>query len=236
MLLLILIFKLVKKNSSSEALVKIGFIKNIISKAKYVFPFLLLLSSAEVKNENSLEERISFSVNKNNNSIGFINVKKTSLNQITTYTISSEVNARVVFKFKAQGKEKSVYKNDTLIFSSVYRKINKKIKLNQSLSLVDGTYFLTDKDKKDVLNIDLISRNLVTLFFIEPIDVDSVYCDKLNKMLNISKIGKDKYKVAFTNNSYNIFHYKKGKCSMVEVVGSFYKVKLIPTDHQILIK
>ena len=45
-------------------------------------------------------------------------------------------------------------------------------------------------------------------------------------MIKIIPLGKGKYQVILPNKSSNIYHYKNGICTMIEVIGTFYKVKL----------
>lgn len=182
-------------------------------------------------NENAPSvEKISFSIIKKNKIIGYVDIEKQSLNETTTFIINSEVNAKVIFNFNAIGNEKTIYKQDTLVYSSVYRKLNNKVKLNQSLSLIDGQYILINKNEYEVLNFNVIYRNLVTLFFNEPKGIKEVYSDKYKEMVKITPICNGKYKVVFPNNSTSIYQYDKGKCESLEVVGSFFKVHLLPRD------
>ena len=223
-ILFIYTFKKVFKRSHSFEIATT--LKKLVYKIKYIIPFFLLANTSIV-NESAEVENISFSIIKKNSKIGFINIKKESLDKTTTYTIDSEVRVKVVFSFSAIGKEKSIYKNDILVYSSVYRKLNDKVKLNQSLSFINGKYLLNEKNKKEEINIDVINSNLVTLFFLEPIGIQEVYSDKYKKMIKITPIGKAKYKVVLPNKSISIYHYENGKCTMIDVVGSFFKVKLI---------
>ncbi len=207
----------------------VAVLKKMVYKLKYIIPFFLL-ANTNINNEIEEVEKISFSIIKKDSSIGFIDIKKASLNTQTTYIINSEVNTKVIFNFNAVGKEKSIYKGDTLIFSSVYRKLNHKVKLNQSLSFINGKYLLKNKNKKEKLSLGIINRNLVTLFFFEPKGVREVFSDKYKKMVKVTPMSKGKYKIVLPNRSTNIYHYKKGKCILVEAVGSFYKVKLISNN------
>lgn len=203
--------------------------KKLVLKFKYVLPFFML-SYISSNNTVTEFEKISFSIIKKEARIGFIDIEKTSFNYNTTYVVNSEVNAKVIINFNAIGREKSVYKADTLIYSSLYRKLNDKVKLNQCLYLNDGKYLLKINDKQEVLHFDVINRNLVTLFFFEPKGIFQVYSDKYNEMVKITPISKGKYKVVLPDNSTNIYHYEKGKCILIEVEGSFFKVKLIPNN------
>jgi hypothetical protein len=125
-------------------------------------------------------------------------------------------------------KETSIYKRDTLVFSSVYRKLNNKEKRNQSLLFNNGTYTLKNKNKVEPLNIDFITRNLVTLYFQEPVGVTSVFCDNQNEMVQVKSLGNGRYKVQFSKGKYNIFHYKDGKCVKIEAFNPMFEVTLIP--------
>jgi hypothetical protein len=200
--------------------------KSYVYKLKYILPFFLL-SNTSSDNVNTKVENISFNIINKNKNIGFIDIEKRDLEHTTTYIVNSEVNTKVIFNFSATGREKSIYRTDTLIYSSIFRKLNKKIKLDQRLTLDNGRYILNYKKNNEVLDFEVIKRNLVTLFFYEPIGVQQVYSDKYKKMVDINAQGKGKYKVVLPNKSVNIYHYDKGTCTRIDVKGSFFKVKLI---------
>ena len=227
MLLMLLIYTLKKVFKRSSSFEIATLLKRQLFKIKYIIPFFLL-SNTNPDNAATDVEKISFSVIKKNSSIGFIDIEKTSIDETTTYIINSEVNAKVIFNFNAIGIEKYIYKSDTLIYSSLYRKLNNKVKLNQSLSLVDGKYFLKEKNKNEVLDFNIINRNLVMLFFFEPIGIHEIYSDKYREMVRVTPLDNGKYRVVLPNKSTNIYHYKNGKCILIEAIGTFYKVKLIP--------
>jgi len=224
MLIMLLIYTL-KKLFKTTYSFNMSSVFKLILKIKYIIPFFLL-SNTSSYNTDAKVEKISFSIINKNSKIGFIDIEKSSLDKTIIYTINSEVTTRVILNFHAEGREKSIYNEDTLVFSSVYRKINKKVKLNQSLSLIEGKYILNNKHKKELLNIGVITNNLVTLYFFEPINLKEVYTDKYKKMIKITPLGKGKYQIILPNKSSNIYHYKNGICTMIEVIGTFYKVKL----------
>ena len=203
MLIMLLVMSYNKFFNKSETLDLKRVIKSMVFKLKYTLPFLLL-SMIPLENNVPVVENISFSVVKKNTSIGFINIEKRTVNNITTFTVNSEVNANIIFNFNAVGKEKSVYKEDTLVYSSVYRMLNNKVKLNQALLFEKGKYFLKNMGKDENIGFNVINRNLVTLFFNEPIGIDKIYADKYKIMLKIIPLGNRKYKVVFPNKSISI--------------------------------
>lgn len=223
-LLILIIKRLGNHNELSITLNRI--VTQLVTKLKYVLPFLLISFTAS---EHTLEsfETIRFDIVKKSKIIGFVNLQKENSNETTTYRIKSEVNAKFLVEFKANSKETYVYENDTLIYSSIYRTINDIVKVDQSLSYNEGNYLFKQKKRNQFLNKGAIKCNLVQLYFKEPLNMRKVYCDKLNVYLTVKNIDSHKYKVTFPNKSYNIFYYKNGKCTLIEAGGSFYNVKLV---------
>lgn len=215
------------KGNHKQRFVNIFFkVKSVLLILKYLVPFLLL-SMLNPNNELSNSEHKTFDIVNKKGSIGFIELERIVNDNTTTYNINSRVETRILLRFRAKGKEKAVYRNDTLIFSSVYRKLNNKVKVNQIITLVDKSYFLSTNKNREELNIDVIKCSLVMLYFEEPKGVDKVYCEKLKIYLNVVPMKNGTYKVNFPNGNYNIFHYMHGSCAMVEAVGSFYNVSLV---------
>ena len=214
-----------KGNELSIDLNKI--IDQLITKLKYVLPFLLIsfTSGDSLTNES---ETIRFDIIKKYKTLGYIDLQKLHSNETTTYRIQSEVNTKFLIEFKASSKETYVYENDTLIYSSIYRTVNDRVKVDQSLSYNQGNYYLKQKKGNQLLNTGVIKCNLILLFFEEPVNIQQVYCDKLNLNLKIQKLEPNRYKITFPNKSYTIFYYRDGRCRLIEAVGSFYRVKLIP--------
>ncbi len=228
MLILLMLHIIQRFRKGTELTIDLNkIVDQLVTKLKYVLPFLLIsFTSGDYKPETL--ETIRFDIVKKSKVLGFIDLQKLNSNETTTYRIQSEVNTKFLIEFKASSKETYVYENDTLIYSSIYRTINDRVKVDQSLSYNQGNYFLKQKKGNQLLNTGVITCNLIILFFEEPTNIHQVYCDKLNLNLKIQRIEPNRYKITFPNKSYNIFNYEKGKCNLIEAVGSFYKVKLVP--------
>ena len=225
--ILFLIIKSRLKKSSDMTIDLYQIMSHFKRKCLYVLLFLLV-SFTSVKHEPESSEMIRFDIVKKSKVIGFIDLQKSKSTETTTYRISSEVNTKILLDFKAKSNETYVFKNDTLIYSSIYRTINDRVKVDQSLAYKKGNYLLTHKKGHEVIDRDIIKFNLIQMYLEEPEHLEYVYCDKLNRYLKIDKIENHSYKITFPNKSYNIFKYEDGKCVLVEAVGAFYKVKVIP--------
>ena len=199
---------------------------------KVIVLLLLLLVTQVGAFNNSLERQsLTYEVHKKDKVIGTITINKLHTLDSTIYTLNSKINAKFVVRFNIEGSEKSVYKNDKLVYSSIYRKVNNKIKADHSISFRNGVYKLQASKKESQLNFQKIACNLITLYFKEPKGVIKVYCDNIKKMVPVKKIGFGLYKVSFSKDKYNIFHYKNGKCVKIEAYSSLFDVTLIPQDH-----
>ena len=198
---------------------------------KYGIPFFLISFTGgdAVINDS---ETIRFDIVKKEKVLGFIELELIKNDKTTKFVINSEVNTKLLFNFKAKSTETYIYKKDILVYSSIYRTINDNVKVDQSIALNKGKYYLSHKKGNELLDIGAIQCNLVRLFFEEPVNRKKVYCDKLKVYVSIIRVNANTYKVTFPNKSYNVFHYRNGKCRLVEAVGSFYKVELIP-NHSI---
>lgn len=224
-LILLIIRKMGDRNFLTACLNQIA--AQVLPKLKYILPFLLV-SFTVGESSPVINETIRFDIVKKTKTIGFIELQKIKTNNTTTYKIKSEVNSKFIIEFKANSKESYVYESDTLIYSSIYRTINNKLSVDQTLYYNEGTYYLKKKQEDQMLHASVIRCNLVQLYFKEPVNIRQVYCDKLNQYLAIKNLGNNKYKMSFPNNSYTIFNYKNGKCSSIEAGGTFYKVTLVP--------
>ena len=202
-------------------------LNRLLTGLKYGVPFLLI-SFNEVPDNNPLSEHLHFDIVKKEKKLGYIQLEKIHLNNTTTYKINSIVNTKLLFNFKASSKETYIYKGDTLIFSSIYRKLNNRVKVNQTIDYENGSYHLKNKGRKRVFKSSIIRCNLVQLFFEKPNGVSKVFCDKQQVYVRIIRVNEETYKVIFPDKSHTTFHYKGNRCEAIEAVGSFYQVRLIP--------
>ncbi|GAA4812859.1 DUF6134 family protein [Litoribaculum gwangyangense] len=179
-------------------------------------------------NDKKPLEQISYNVVRNNEIIGTIKVSCNTKSDSTIYALESSIDVKYILKFSIRGKETAIYKNGILIYSSVYRKVNNKIKANHSVTYKNDSYHLEIGDTEKQLGFEDIQDNLVMLYFKEPKNLNRIYCDNLKRMVNLEPLGEGKYKVAFSEDKFNIFHYENGRCVKVEANSSLFSVTLIP--------
>lgn len=211
--------------SGFQLRILIHLMKSVVFKLKYLAPFLLISMITPILVEGK-KENIEFEIFNKDKKIGYISIIKSTKGMQTAYRVESKVETKFIIKFKAIGKEISVYENDTLVYSSMYRKINRKIKVNQVVEFKHGNYYLNDKEKIELIDPKIIRCNLVQLYFKEPVGISKVYCDKQKKFLKVHSLGNGKYKVYFKKGNYSVFNYQNGECVSIDAIGTFFKVLL----------
>lgn len=194
---------------------------------KRVIAILCLLAYSSNYGSNPIAP-IVFNIVKNNKVIGSIKISESRSKDSVIYNIESKVEAQFVLKFKVVGKEKYIYRNGTLIYSSLFRTINNKVKTNHCILYSDGRYSLQTSGNVSPLDFDEIKQNLMSLYLTEPVGITTVFCDNLQKMLKVKPMENGTYKVEFSKGKYNVFHYKNGRCTKIEAVSSMFDVTLIP--------
>ncbi len=205
--------------------------KNLLAIKSIAFKILILLliltvtrASGNPANENPKV----FQIVKNQKVIGTIHIIKKVSGDSTIFNSESQIDAKLLMNVKITGKETCVFRNGILIYSSVYRTLNNKVKINHSITHNKSHYNINEGNTVDILNIEAIEQNLITLYFDEPKGVMSVLCDTQKEMINVKSLGRGKYKVEISKGKYNIFHYKNGRCIMIEAVSPMFDVLLMP--------
>jgi hypothetical protein len=202
-------------------------LRSLANRLKVIF-FLFVLMGVYANDGVGNPKLHAYKVVKNNTIIGSIKVSIDVTSDSTIYILESAIKTKYLRVFNIFSKEKSVYKNDLLVYSSIYRTLNNKVKANHNIRLKDGQYKLEMSDKLKALEVEVIRSNLVTLFFKEPIDIQETYSDNLRKLVRVTSLNQGKYKVDFSRGKYNIFHYKNGKCERIDAFNSLFHVSLIP--------
>lgn len=223
----VLIFYLVKRFKLNSSLSKRKMeIKKIAIRIKTFLFGLAVIGSFAFSKDNS--KFLVYHVIKNDAVIGTIEINKRIVDDSVIYSSESHIKATFLLTFNVMAKEKSIYNNGVLVYSSILRKLNNKTKANNEIVFENGHYKFQSSGNSRVLNFNSIRQNLITLYFEEPNGTSTVFCDNLKSMVCIIPLGNHSYKVELSNGAYNIFYYKNGKCVKIDAVSKLFNVTLIP--------
>ena len=223
-----LIYMLIKKHGKQICLnmvvhfrhmaaVKIHFV--VVMVIIFLLALMPLLSKSQ-----SLQ--LKYKVSQGSNDIGWLTIERQTIGNRLTLVLLSEIKIRFVFMINVFTKECSTFDNGKLQNSSVYRKANGTLKVDKQTSLNGGQYEVSEDGGKSVLPITYIGKNLLSLYFQEPIGISQVYCDKHECFIALTKIGDGAYKLLFPDGSSNCYYYQGGICTKLKVSHNFYSANL----------
>lgn len=178
--------------------------------------------------ETTLNSIRVFHIYHGKNNIGFLKITETRQAENTQIDVQSEIEARLIFTYTATGAESYTYRNDTLVSSELFRKVNNRVRLKQKMVMSGKNYRVTGPDFHKTLDVHNVRFNLTRLFLQEPEGINRVFSDRFGQWVPVTKTGAHQYEVVLPNHSRTIFSYREGSCRSVISVGTFYKVRLIP--------
>lgn len=201
---------ILKKNSSAD-LVNIAL--------PLLLCFATLCASAQ-------ERRLAYDIKRNGDIVGNIHFIQSVAGNRTVLTMESEVNTRFIFNFKAKAKDEAIYDNGIMTWSSIFRKLNGKLKTDKKMKAVGNAYTIYKGNKTETLNNYPIRYNMLSVYLTEPIGVSKVYSDNFQQQIDIQKIASHQYKIKFPDGTYNEYYYTNGICSKIEIHHSMYRATI----------
>ncbi len=189
---------------------------------------LLLITGSWNHKVSEVRTERTFQIFLGRKKVGYLNIVHTRGSEKSRIQVFSEVEARFLFRYTAVGRETYEYRNDTLIHSDVFRKVNDHISLQQTLVKHPEGYRYSDPESYRILPVSAVRLNMTRLFVQEPSSEEQVFSDRFAKWIPLKRLGKHQYEIELPNGSHNIFTYENGKCTSVVSRGSFYKVRLVP--------
>jgi hypothetical protein len=207
-----------KKNS--------GFSKKINTPVKYI---LLLLFTAYIFQTPAYaqERKLVYDVIKNGNIIGEIIFLELIKDQKIFLSLTSDVKTRFIFSFSDHAEETAAYEDGVMLYSSFYQKQNGSDKANKKTIAFGNSYKLIDYAASKLISCSPIRYNMLLLYSNIPQNINKVYSDNFQKLLDIKKVEENKYRLTLPDGNYNYYSYKNGVCSKVDIERTFFTVQFV---------
>lgn len=154
---------------------------------------------------------------------GVVRTFRDADSSVLNFRIESEVTINLVFSFTMKLKEEAIFKNGILAFSSIYRKINGREKINQQLHSAGQSYTLTGISKEFTPAFPVRSC-IISLYYDEPRNMNTVYSDSFRKNVPVTFVGGGRYRIDLPDGNHNFYSYKNGICTLVEVDHSLFRL------------
>lgn len=224
-----LIYISLKKKHNHNWLINVLQIRNFLkgySYSNFLFFFSILFFSFSVaaKGQNT---QLNYKIMRGGNDIGNLQLDRKIVGNKSNLFLTSEIRTHLLFLITVLVRESAIFENGKLIYSSQFRKTNGSTKLDKQTIFIKDKYVVTENGKKEHLNLPLIDSNVLSLYFKEPLAIQSVYSDKQQHYINVTKMNDGGYKIKFPDGNTNSFYYKGGVCTKVKINNPFYSIEII---------
>jgi hypothetical protein len=207
------------RRSNPEVSARIILHANKISRIILIL-MLLLLTSLFVPAQQTKHEYI---VMHKGSQVGTMTLLRQQAGARTTLKMESKIKAKLLFTFTAKAIEEVVFENGIMIRSYVYRKMNGTEKLNQETRLSTNTYIISRGNEQQRLDKYPIHYSMICLYLQEPVGINKIYSDNLQRFLAIIPLGSNEYRIDFPGGNFNEYFYRDGKCVRIEIHHKFYR-------------
>jgi len=222
-LLYVLLKKMFKKNTHITP--KFPYRKNHVI---ITFIILLLLVSCILFSQQQL---LTYKVIRNGDEAGWVKLNKSINGSTTVISMASEIKVRVIFLFTIISNEYVEQRDDKLIHSYIFRKVNGSVKADTHTRLTGNTYETESYSGKGKLDIIPAGFNVLDLYFKQPDGIAKVYSGSHRQNLQVMKKQTSTYTLGLPEGNTNEYHYNKdGICTKVKINHSLYSVEFILTQ------
>jgi len=186
---------------------------------------ILMLLMPMLSNAQKLQR--NYKILRNGDAIGWLRLEKNTTENKTDLLLVSEIKTKIIFPITVNAKESSAFENGKLIYSSQNRKTNGSTNFDKQIRLIANEYEVLENGKTGKLPHLSISSNVLRLYFEEPINIKTVYCENQQCFVNIIKMEDGGYKVKFPNGNCNYYYYNEGVCIKILIIHTFYSAEII---------
>ena len=193
---------------------------------KYIFIFLF---SGSINNYsvNAQERKLLYDIMKGDNVIGSITFIELSKDQKKFLSFTSNVKTRFILSYCDYASETAAFEDGVMVYSSFYQKTNGSEKANKTTIAAGKSYKLIDGKITKVIEHYPIRYNMLLLYNTVPENINQVYSDNFQKLLDIKKVADNKYRLALPDGNYNYYSYKNGVCTEVKIERTLVTVKFV---------
>ena len=222
-----IIYTLIKKYSNkSWAQTRLQLRKYLSARFQFIFFSLLIIILALIP-LLSKSQQLKYRIVQGGDDIGWLRLEKKITGDTSSLLLVSEIKKRIFFLITVSAKESSVYKCGKLIYSSQYRKTNGNTQVDKQTRFIADKYEVEDDGEKQNLATSFIGKNLLCLYFQEPIGINMVYSDNHQCFIKVTKTDDGGYKVKFPDGNSNCYYYGDGICTKIIVSHTFYTAEII---------
>ncbi len=191
------------------------------------FYILMLVFTFNIETAFSQQLNLNYKVVNNGNIIGWVKIQKNNNGNASSIVLTSEVKRRIIFLLTVEERQDAYFDGGGMTTSSIYRKVNDNVKMNQQTIYKGNYYEIKNPKKSERVVLQQIKYNLLSMYIREPVNIDKVYSETFMRYLAIEPKGKSVYKLNLPDGNTNYYHYKDGICSKVVMEHSLFTIEFV---------
>lgn len=192
---------------------------------KACYTLILVVLSALTASAQKLN--LNYKVVNNGNIIGWVKIQKNDNGSGSSIILTSEVKRRIIFLLTVEEKQDAYFNEAGMITSSIYRKVNDNVKVNQQTIYKGNYYEIKNPKTSERVMIHQIQYNLLSMYIKEPVNINKVYSETFLRYLVIEAKGNSVYKLNLPDGNTNYYYYENGTCSKVVMEHSLFTIEFV---------
>lgn len=173
------------------------------------------------------QRKLTYDVMRNGSVIGNLNFIELTKDQKKFLSLTSDVKTRFIFSFIDQSTETAAYEDGIMVYSSFYQRQTGSDKADKITMASGNCYKLMNNGVSKIITCSPIRYNTLLLYNSIPENINKVYSDNFQTLLDIKKVEENKYRLTLPDGNYNYYTYNNGVCSKVDIERTFFTIHFI---------
>jgi hypothetical protein len=173
------------------------------------------------------ERKLNYDVIRNGSVIGNIIFTELNSGQKKFLSFVSSIKTSFIFSFCDQTTETSLFENEILVHASLNQKQTGSGRTSTTVETSGNAYKVIDGNTSKIIYINPIYYNTLLLYLKPPENINKVYSQKFQKLLEIKKVAENKFMLILPDGTHNYYTYNSGLCDRVDIERSFFTVHFV---------
>jgi hypothetical protein len=178
------------------------------------------------------ERKFVYDVIRNGKVIGEINLVEMSQGKKKFLSMNSNVETTVIISIKDHTAETAGFDKGIMVYSSFYQKQTGSDEVKKTTTVSGKKYKATDNGESKLINLPPVRYNTLMLYSTAPKNIIKVFSGNFQKMLDIKKMGENKYRLLMPDGKFNDYTYANGICSKVEIIRSLGTLQFVLREQK----
>lgn len=172
---------------------------------------------------------LHYKVVNNGNTIGWVKIQKINdaHGNVSSIVLTSEVKRRIIFLLTVEEKQDTYFNETGMVKSSIYRKINDNVKMNQQTVFKGDYYEFKSPKTSERVAMPQVQYNALSMYIREPVNIEKVFSETFQRYLKIEPQGKSVYKLKLPDGNTNTYYYDNGICSRVVMEHTLFTFEFV---------